>query len=241
MNNCGLSGGEASLAAGDGDLNKLRSEYLTVFTPAELVSKRARNEKEKVLVFGVGLWIMALPMLPGISQTAKNIPTPEKEIQTAREISQQLIAKLRSMLTHELKVGGLEGAVEACSQQAQEVQGQLSRETGHSVRRISLGYRNPSSKPDRLEIEVLKQFDRLNHEGNMPPELHRITTEKKGRYLRYFKPIVANSFCLTCHGSSQTIPESVQTILKKSYRFDRATGYREGDVRGAVSIKIALP
>jgi len=35
--------------------------------------------------------------------------------------------------------------------------------------------------------------------------------------------------------------ESVQTILKKSYRFDRATGYREGDVRGAGSIKIALP
>jgi hypothetical protein len=30
-------------------------------------------------------------------------------------------------------------------------------------------------------------------------------------------------------------------VLRKKYPNDRATGYREGDLRGAVSVKIALP
>jgi hypothetical protein len=33
----------------------------------------------------------------------------------------------------------------------------------------------------------------------------------------------------------------VTAVLKEKYPNDRATGYREGDLRGAVSVKIALP
>jgi hypothetical protein len=54
------------------------------------------------------------------------------------------------------------------------------------------------------------------------------------------KPIAVQPQCLLCHGSPETIPESIRTVLKEHYPFDAATGYKAGDLRGAVSIKAPI-
>jgi hypothetical protein len=54
------------------------------------------------------------------------------------------------------------------------------------------------------------------------------------------KPIMVQSKCLLCHGSSDQIPESIRLMLKQQYPFDRAIGYKTGELRGAVSIKQPL-
>jgi hypothetical protein len=54
------------------------------------------------------------------------------------------------------------------------------------------------------------------------------------------KPIVVQSKCLFCHGSSEQIPEPIRMVLKKHYPFDAAIGYKAGELRGAVSIKQPL-
>jgi hypothetical protein len=46
--------------------------------------------------------------------------------------------------------------------------------------------------------------------------------------------------CLVCHGSAEQIPETVRAELQTLYPHDRATGYKPGDLRGAVSIKQPL-
>jgi len=54
------------------------------------------------------------------------------------------------------------------------------------------------------------------------------------------KPIMVQLKCLLCHGSSDQIPESIRLMLKEQYPFDRAIGYKTGELRGAVSIKQPL-
>jgi hypothetical protein len=54
------------------------------------------------------------------------------------------------------------------------------------------------------------------------------------------KPIMVQSKCLLCHGSKDQIPESIHLMLKQQYPFDRAIGYKTGELRGAVSIKQPL-
>ena len=58
--------------------------------------------------------------------------------------------------------------------------------------------------------------------------------------LRYLKPLVANAMCLTCHGTSETIPPDVAEALADHYPDDRGTGFDVGDVRGAITIQIPL-
>jgi hypothetical protein len=51
------------------------------------------------------------------------------------------------------------------------------------------------------------------------------------------KPLAIKPVCLTCHGGEKDIPDTVKSELEKVYPFDQATGYKQGELRGAVSIK----
>lgn len=55
-----------------------------------------------------------------------------------------------------------------------------------------------------------------------------VVTEPGGRYYRFMKPITIQPQCLLCHGP------------RSQYPFDAATGYKAGELRGAVSIKQPL-
>ena len=67
-----------------------------------------------------------------------------------------------------------------------------------------------------------------------------VTKETDGHYYRYAKAIRIKPVCLSCHGSDADIKPSVKTVLAKNYPNDVATGYKLGELRGAVSIKQKL-
>jgi len=62
--------------------------------------------------------------------------------------------------------------------------------------------------------------------------------EPTGRFFRYLKALPVGAPCLNCHG--EAIKPEVAAALREHYPADRATGYREGQIRGAVSIKRPL-
>lgn len=79
----------------------------------------------------------------------------------------------------------------------------------------SLKYINPFNKPDKTEEEALKSFE-LNTEQE---EFSRIEKFNQGYYFRLIKPIKTEKACLRCH---------------------YLQGYKEGQIRGAISIFIPL-
>jgi hypothetical protein len=193
-----------------------------------------------LLTFIVGIgWLLApvVSRSPQVNQDARVEPA----LKQARQISDELTDKVRGLLLTELEKGGYDGAIRVCSEVAQNITQEFNRDTGHSVRRVSLGYRNTKDIPDDYESRMLKRLDRQNREKRLPPEYYEVVRERGQDYLRYFKPIVAGKMCLNCHGQPDQIPPLVTAVLKEKYPNDRATGYREGDLRGAVSVKIALP
>ncbi len=91
-------------------------------------------------------------------------------------------------------------------------------------------YRNPNNKPDKFEEKVLKSF-----ESNRNKKEHsEYTKEGNITYLRLLKPLALKKNCLACHGS----PDSIPPIIQKMYGHDLAAGYKEGDIRGAISFKM---
>jgi hypothetical protein len=175
------------------------------------------------------------------AQQKANDARIEKALLDARKVSGELTNKVRELLLKELEKGGYEGAISVCANVAQDITRQFNEKSGHYVRRVSLGYRNPNDSPDEYEQQKLESFDRRNREKKLESEYYEVVSEKGRDYLRYLKPVIAGKMCLNCHGQPDEIPIGVQRIIQETYPNDRATGYLEGDVRGAVSVKIALP
>ncbi len=176
-----------------------------------------------------------------VSSPANQKPSFEKELLEARKISNELMETVRGLLMQEIQKGGFASAVRVCSALAQEMTNRFSTQTGHYLRRVSLRFRNPKNAPDIYETRLLHELDRLNREKRLPEEYVDVVEESGKLWLRYMKPLPVSPLCITCHGPKENIPLEVQAILKERYPDDRATGFLVGDLRGAISVKIALP
>jgi len=158
----------------------------------------------------------------------------------ARATASDLIQRLGAVLKKEMAAGGPEKAIVVCRDVAPGLAGELSRRTGAHVSRVSLKTRNPLlGQPDAWEQRVLAEFDQQAAQGVKPETLERseFVTEPQGRFFRYMKAIPVQPLCLSCHGTTDSIPDTVKTRLATDYPHDRATGYALGQIRGAVTIK----
>lgn len=161
----------------------------------------------------------------------------------AQQVTQELVSKLGAALKRALTESGPDGAISVCRDTAPMLANSLSRRTGWKVGRVSLQVRNPLiGQPDAWEQQVLQRFDEQAASGADPAKLHAadIVSEPQADYFRFMKALPVKPLCLTCHGSEQTIPASVQARLAREYPNDAATGYSVGQIRGAVSIKRRL-
>lgn len=165
----------------------------------------------------------------------------EQALLEARQLSKELAEKVRGLLLQEIERGGFENAARVCSELAQAITQQFNKRTGYYARRVSLRYRNPKNIPDDYERRKLEELDFLNREKRLENEYVEVFKEGNREYLRYMKPLVAIPLCLVCHGPEENIPSEIKAILVEKYPNDRATGFLGGDVRGTISVKIALP
>lgn len=186
--------------------------------------------------------ILALALL-AVSATALAEPDLAAETAQARATAGRLVSQVGAALQKEMAAGGPVAAIGVCSQAAPEIAGNLSRETGTRVTRVSLKTRNPMiGTPDAWEQAALADFDRRAAAGEAPDGLERaeVVDEPGGRVFRYLKAIPVKPVCLACHGSQDAIAPAVRDKLRETYPHDRATGYGLGQIRGAVSIKKPL-
>lgn len=160
----------------------------------------------------------------------------------AQTASKSLLGTLKTQLTEALSDGDTKKAVVVCSSIAQSIAQNISKENNLYIQRVSLKNRNPLGSPDNFEKETLVLFDKMKEDGKLTSEsdFSDITIENNKKVFRFMKPIVTAKSCLQCHGNPEQIKPEVKEIIKEKYPNDIAFGYKEGDVRGAVSVKINL-
>lgn len=191
------------------------------------------------------LTIFMFAVMLALPAAADHHVEPEEYAMTleARQAGQDLIKQLGGALKQALAESGPDGAISVCRDIAPALAASLSRETGWKVSRVSLKTRNPlTGQPDAWEQKVLHEFDEAAAAARNTTRLEHteIVTEPDGRYFRYMRALPVKPLCLTCHGTDNTIPASVQARLQQDYPNDRATGYYAGQIRGAVTIKRRL-
>jgi hypothetical protein len=170
-------------------------------------------------------------------ETAREIP--EEALEKARQAADALTGELVATLGRELGAGGPVGAVEVCSEMAPEIAAAHSG-NGVTVRRVTLKVRNPDDTPDEYERGVLLDLEVRHADGSLPKEVAEVVTDDTGSRLRYLRPLVVKSPCLSCHGDVESMEPELKSILEERYPDDQAVGYEEGDLRGAVSVTVDL-
>ncbi len=160
--------------------------------------------------------------------------------QAADQVSEQFIKQLGGHLKKEMQANGPVQAINVCKEIAPEIANQLSIENGWSVSRVTTKTRNSLlGTTDMWEREALAEFEAAAAKGEKYSEMKKtaVVDEDGQFYFRYMKPLAIKPVCLTCHGSEDQIPAPVKAELEKLYPFDKAKGYKQGELRGAVSIK----
>lgn len=168
----------------------------------------------------------------------KSFAYDTEALEKGRAAARALNDRLRTKLLSTMEAGGPASGVVVCEYQAQALTNEVQRTLGVRVKRTSLKIRNPRNAPDEYERDLLIRLAEKHRQGMLPVEIMEERREGGQRVFRYAKPLVAASFCITCHGRAEEIPPDVRSELEIRYPDDNATGYREGDLRGIVSVII---
>ena len=177
------------------------------------------------------------PYPPGMPMTMSMSPSTEL-MNEAATITQQFVGTLLPTLQLAMAAGGPLNAIEVCAVEAPAIAQKLSADTGWDVRRVSLKARNSSiATPDFWEIMALNLFDQRQRSGEQGANIN-IAEVVAGEF-RYMQAQPTAELCLTCHGTD--IAEDVRSALLRHYPNDLATGYSAGQIRGAISLRKAMP
>ncbi len=143
--------------------------------------------------------------------------------------------ELQAALKSALASGGPAAAIEVCAQTAPAIARRLSTESGAEVRRTALQPRNPDAKPDAFERETMTAWRAapLDPAGEPMVRSAALSTDK-GPAFRWMRAIPTQKMCLQCHG--EAIAPDVAAAISARYPDDKAMGFREGQLRGALSI-----
>lgn len=176
---------------------------------------------------------------PSATDRASAKPKEEVALASARAAAGKLGAAVRGRLVDAMNHGGASNAVQVCAAEAQGIAEQVAKETGVAVGRASLKLRNPKDAPPGwVEAWLVAQGDK---KADQTQGVEGVFDAPGGRVARFLKPIGIEGTCLSCHGDPAQMSEPVKAALAEKYPGDKATGYRMGDLRGALWAEVRVP
>ena len=157
----------------------------------------------------------------------------EEELSKAKQASAEFASALKTELIVAMQSGGPLAAIETCNTQAPLIAARVSQRSGLSLSRVSMKNRNPGNAAEEWQATVLMDFENRKQSGESINNLrwHESVETRQGDEFRFMKAIPTAGLCLQCHGKA--ISPEIANRLKDLYPDDKASGYSEGDIRGA--------
>lgn len=147
------------------------------------------------------------------------------------------VKSLADSLKHELQTamqsGGPAAAIQVCNTRAMPLTDEIASENKLQLARVSLRNRNPANAPNAWQAAVLQDFEVRRAAGEDVNQLTWSETADGGgaKEFRFMKAIPTGGVCLACHGTA--LSPDISRVLNELYPDDQATGFSEGDIRGA--------
>jgi hypothetical protein len=158
------------------------------------------------------------------------------QLESAKKTTKIFGSTLKGELQKAMKAGGPVNALTVCNTKAIPITEKVAKEQGAQLSRVSLKNRNPKNVPNEWQKAVLEDFDARAAKGEDVKAMAFAKMVEDGgkKQFRFMKALPTGKLCLRCHGS-KLAPE-VSAKLAELYPEDKATGYKPGQVRGAIVI-----
>jgi hypothetical protein len=187
--------------------------------------------KRNKLQFRVIAAIMLVLVFAGCAQKpheAKLSMPDSIYMKAGSEITAKTFDSLRNSLLKAISEKGIEEAITFCNLNAALLT--QSYADTFFIKRTALHYRNTNNQPDSLELSILEDMTAEMQMKEMLPA-SRIIKDREG--IHYFKPIIMQGMCLSCHGKrGEQISATTVAQINRLYPSDKAVNFREGDLRG---------
>lgn len=174
-----------------------------------------------------------ISLLAALLCSSATLAMEKPDEQAMREKVKQLGQQLQMTLKQAMQSGGPVAGIAACQHAAQPIAVSLS-EDGWQVGRTALRVRNPANRADAWEQQQLHDFAAQLAKGVTPDRLEVMSWSEDGTEVRYMRPIMTAKGCLQCHGSD--VNDEVKQAIINAYPTDEATGFAEGELRGAFTL-----
>lgn len=150
-------------------------------------------------------------------------------IEQGKKLAVQTKGVLGKNLLNAINTKGTEGALEFCSTKAIHLTDSMATKLNAHIKRVSDKNRNPNNNANEDELAYILKSKELLAQGNeIKPQL----TEQENKYIGYY-PIMTNQMCMQCHGEVETqIKSNTLAKIKEIYPADKATNYKENELRG---------
>ena len=171
------------------------------------------------------------------TQAPPEAPDEAQLTDAARNLTVQFSSDLQAALLGALNENGPAYAMQFCQMRAGEIASAHSA-AGWSVKRVSEKWRNITGRPDSAETAVLAAFADPATKSEF---LTGWSGPDSARVFNYYQKIIVREMCLQCHGDLQNVDLDLWKQVKTDYPYDKATGYKEGDLRGMFVVSAHLP
>lgn len=159
-------------------------------------------------------------------------------IERAEAATADLGRSLREALMAEMAATGPLGAIDFCHDKAPGIADAVAARHDVKIGRVGVRVRNPANTAEGWQRTVLEDFSRRAAAGDAPQTLKHAQTDTARSVLRYARGIPTDPACLLCHGNAIAAP--VRSAILARYPQDAATGFREGELRGAFWVEVPM-
>lgn len=147
-------------------------------------------------------------------------------IATADEVFGEIKKAHLTEVTRAVATGGPGGAIAVCHESSDEVIRRVKRERGFDVGRTSDRLRNPTNLPKPWAAAIVKKYA-----GSRASSVDGFYVDL-GNRVGVIRPVGEAAICAGCHGPADRLEARVRKELAERYPADRATGFKEGEIRG---------
>jgi hypothetical protein len=121
---------------------------------------------------------------------------------------------------------GVAGAISSCHMDATALTERVGRYEGFAAGRTSDRLRNPTNAPRPWAAALIKA-----NAGRQARTVEGFAVDL-GPAVGVLRPIVERPMCAGCHGPTDRMSPGVKAVIADRYPADRATGFKEGEIRG---------
>jgi len=178
--------------------------------------------------------LLSTLLLSSLAVGADNTSVKQEGIKYIKMLGGALKSQLKAKLKED-KTGLT--AMAFCTSSANDITEAVNKKLPAyaKVRRTSLKVRNDkNNSADATDKKVIEAYSAAMAAKKFSPK--DIKVMEVGDVTRVYKPLVAKAVCLKCHGSN--LSPKIAEAIKSSYPNDKATGFKEGNLRGVIVAEI---